>query len=101
MMLKIQLSMSQATSLGNGAFNWCGESCERISKFECEKYFNAIVRDSVKCVRQGVMCYLFTEEQIEVLRVEMLTVKTNKTFLVRELDDRFLIIPRTKRGMKK
>ena len=100
-MIRMQLSMSQATSLGNSTFNWCSESCEKVTKADCEKYFNAIVRDSVACIKQGFKCYLFTEEQVEALRVEMLTVKTNKTFLVRELDDRFLIIPRTKRGMKK
>jgi hypothetical protein len=92
--------MSQASSLGNKAYNWAGESDVRTSKADCEKYFNAIIRDSIVCVKNGIKCYLFTQEQVEELRVQMLTVKTKKTFLVKELDDRFLIIPRTKRGLK-
>ena len=95
-----RMSVGYATRLGNIQCNWVNEPCEKPNKYECEKYFNAIIRDSIVCVRANVKCYLFTQEQIECLKEQMLTVNTKMTFIVKETEDRFLIIPRRKRGMK-
>jgi hypothetical protein len=100
MMYKIQLSASQATRLGAVSCNWLSEPCVRMTKAECDKNFNAIINDSIHCIKRGIKSYLFTQEQIVELKNRMLKIETKMTYIVKEMEDRYLIIPRRKRGMK-
>jgi hypothetical protein len=100
-MFKPHLSTSRAMRIGGSiTCNWFAEANEKPTEFECNKYFKDIITDSISCIKKGIKCYLFTQEQVSVLKKEIIKVKTKNTFMVKELDDRFLIIPRAKRGLK-
>jgi hypothetical protein len=96
----LKVTRGYANQISAMACNWVAEPCEKANRYECEKYFYRIIKDTIACIKRGEKSYLFNEEQIAELKLQMALINTKMTFIVREIEDRYLIIPPRKIGMK-
>ena len=79
-MYKMQLTKDYTCSLNLLSI----QQGEKESRASCEKYFKAIINDTMRALKNHEKSYLFNQEQIQVLKEKCR--KERIKFVIREID---------------
>ena len=94
-----RLSYKQVMTDYSYTNDWIGEPTTREKKNNY--YFKQIINDSYHCIATGKVCYLFTLEQVKVLKEKVRQSKKIKyNFRVRKEDGVFTIMHYKRRKVR-